>query len=266
MDASGVVVDRATAERRASLIGLPLLEGADTMELEEPLVLEAEPEPVVTETMAELYVRQGLFDEARDVYERLLAQRPGDSHLKARLGELRADAALPRAPVQYDAAKSGGRSARAMMMAVLAARPGLVGGRADAAVAMDRAVPAAPAADSLPAGGPAPAPPEPMDEAFGEELGDAAFGAPTQPADDEVTLSAIFGEPSLPAVAEEPARLRPTEPKAAAARAPGGFSFDEFFGKPTGSAPVAGGRPHRDTLSDDEGEEAFRDWLKGLKG
>jgi hypothetical protein len=105
-----------------------------------------------------------------------------------------------------------------------------------------------------------------MDEAFGEELGDAAFGAPTQPADDEVTLSAIFGEPSLPAVAEEPARLRPTEPKAAAARAPGGFSFDEFFGKPTGSAPVAGGRPHRDTLSDDEGEEAFRDWLKGLKG
>jgi hypothetical protein len=104
-----------------------------------------------------------------------------------------------------------------------------------------------------------------MDEAFSEEQGDSALGAPTQPASDEVTLSAIFGEAPAPAAPPQPPP-RPAEPKVAAGRAPGGFSFDEFFGKPTGSAPESGDRPQRDTLSDDEGEEAFRDWLKGLKG
>jgi tetratricopeptide (TPR) repeat protein len=266
MDASGELVDRATAERRASLIGLPLLEGAGALEPDEPLVLEAEPEPVVTETMAELYVRQGLPDEARDVYERLLAQRPGDARLKGRLAELTRQTGPSRAAVQYDAARSGGQSARAMMMAVLAARPAVA--RAPAAAGLEAApsVTAPRAADSVKAAAPArPALPEPMEEAFSEERGDAALGAPTQPADDEVSLSAIFGESPSPGALEKTAPSRAVEVPTAAARAPGGFSFDEFFGKPAGTAP-AGGRPHRDTLSDDEGEEAFRDWLKGLKG
>ena len=123
MDASGEIVDRATAERRASLMGLPLLDGSEA-EPEAPLVLEAEPEPVVTETMAELYVKQGLLDEARHVYERLLARRPGDARLRARLADLEAAAKPLRASVQFAAARSGGQSARGMMVAVLAARPG----------------------------------------------------------------------------------------------------------------------------------------------
>ena len=257
MDASGEIVDRATAERRASLIGLPLLDGSGPPEPEAPLVLQAEPEPVVTETMAELYVQQGLFDEARHVYERLLARRPGDARLAARLADVRVAARPVRTSVQFAAARSGGQSARAMLLAVLGARPGAM-----AAVALVPAVvPVAPVAPVVPG-----VPVDPMDEAFSEERGDAALGAPTQPASDEVTLSAIFGEAPAP-VAPPQAPPRPAEPKAGAGRAPGGFSFDEFFGKPTGSAaPESGDRPQRDTLSDDEGEEAFRDWLKGLKG
>lgn len=269
MDAAGESVDRATAERRASLIGLPLLQGAEALEPDEPLVLDAEPDPVVTETMAELYVRQGLVEEAQDVYQLLLADRPGDARLEARLAELRADALRTRASGRYDAATSGGQSARAMLMAVLAARPG--GGSPSAeegaaatepAPTANRVVASARITDPALA---APPVPEPMDEAFGAEAGDAALGAPTQPASDEVTLSAIFGEPSAPAP-REPAPPRAAEPQAAGGRAPGGFSFDEFFGKPAPTAPVGGTRPQRDTLSDDEGEEAFRDWLKGLKG
>jgi len=266
MDASGEIVDRGTAERRASLMGLPLLEGPTPPEPDEPLVLEAEPEPVVTETMAELYVKQGLFDEAREVYQHLLSQRPGHTRIEARLAELSA-APKPAAPsVRYDAARSGGQSARAMMMAVLGARPGEA---ADVMVRANRAVAAAPVAP--PVAPVAPAAPaadtgaDPMDQAFSEDHGDAALGAPTQPAADEVTLSAIFGEPPPPeAPTKEPPR--PAEPKAPGGRAPGGFSFDEFFGKPGGSAPDGADRPQRDSMADDEGEEAFRDWLKGLKG
>src|SRR5256884_6579889 len=45
-------------------------------------------EPVVTETMAELYLRQGHRDEALRVYQALLAQRPGDQRLRARVAGL----------------------------------------------------------------------------------------------------------------------------------------------------------------------------------
>src|SRR5207248_359353 len=45
-------------------------------------------EPVVTETMAELYLRQGHPDEALRVYEALLAKRPGDRRLRARVAGL----------------------------------------------------------------------------------------------------------------------------------------------------------------------------------
>jgi len=35
-----------------------------------------EPEPVITETMAEVYVKQGLYAEAKDVYRKLVQRRP----------------------------------------------------------------------------------------------------------------------------------------------------------------------------------------------
>src|SRR5437588_12415393 len=45
-------------------------------------------EPVVTQTLAELYLRQGHPDDALRVYQALLAQRPGDPRLRARVDGL----------------------------------------------------------------------------------------------------------------------------------------------------------------------------------
>ncbi len=45
-------------------------------------------EPVLTETMAELYLKQGHQQDALRVYQALLAQRPNDSRLKAKVEQL----------------------------------------------------------------------------------------------------------------------------------------------------------------------------------
>jgi tetratricopeptide (TPR) repeat protein len=44
--------------------------------------------PFVTETMAELYLKQGFASEALDVYRQLSAQSPGDENLRRRVREL----------------------------------------------------------------------------------------------------------------------------------------------------------------------------------
>lgn len=43
---------------------------------------------VATETMAHLYAQQGLYEEAAEVYRRLLERRPGDEELRRRLEEV----------------------------------------------------------------------------------------------------------------------------------------------------------------------------------
>jgi HD-GYP domain-containing protein (c-di-GMP phosphodiesterase class II) len=48
-----------------------------------------EPDEVVTETIAELYARQGLNERAAAVYRELIDRNPGDHRLKAKLEELR---------------------------------------------------------------------------------------------------------------------------------------------------------------------------------
>jgi len=45
-------------------------------------------EPVLTETMAELYLKQGHQQDALRVYQALLAQRPNDSRLKSKVDQL----------------------------------------------------------------------------------------------------------------------------------------------------------------------------------
>ena len=45
---------------------------------------------VLTETIADLYRRQGLYDRAADVYRALLRSRPGDPDLEAKLAEVEA--------------------------------------------------------------------------------------------------------------------------------------------------------------------------------
>jgi hypothetical protein len=230
---------------RASLAGLPVFFPPEE-ETREPLRVEPEPDPVVTETMAELYVRQGLVGEARETYRQLLAARPHDRRLAARLAELQEAGPARDARTVYAATSTGGQTSRAFLAEVL-------GGRATAAVET-AAVPMA-----APEEAEAPPDPEPMDRAFEDEP--EAWGEPTQPAKDEISLAAIFGE--QPAAAPPPPAPSPGD---GGNRAMGGFSFDEFFSAAAPGAPEAPPpHPPRDTLADDEGEEAFRDWLKGLK-
>lgn len=117
----------ADEQRRKSLAGLPLIEDtpplprpmADLPELDTsdrapsppaPPIAEAEtialgaaevrkrmetPATFVTETMAELYLKQGFRDRAADVYRQLIAQSPDDAGLKKRLEALEEAAAAP---------------------------------------------------------------------------------------------------------------------------------------------------------------------------
>lgn len=63
--------------------------------------------PIVTETMAQLYLSQGHRDEAIDIYRKLIESRPGDAELRARLAAIEHQGAAVRpAPV---AAASPGR-------------------------------------------------------------------------------------------------------------------------------------------------------------
>ncbi len=56
-----------------------------------PLSRLPEPGEVVTETMAELYARQGLHDRATSVYRQLLQRNPGDARVEAKLRESEAE-------------------------------------------------------------------------------------------------------------------------------------------------------------------------------
>jgi tetratricopeptide (TPR) repeat protein len=235
---------RQEADRRASLAGLPVFVPEEDEE-EAPLVVEAEPEPVVTETMADLYARQGLTAEARDVYHKLLEAQPGDLRLMARLAELEApERPLAQPTIRYLAMESGGQRARDFLADVLTAhRTVAAHATSEPDVGLD-----------LPPG------PEPMDEAFAEGPGEIR-GQPTQPAADDVSLAAIFGDaaPAPPPPAGE------SDAHGDGERPPGGFSFDDFFGKGGAEESAEQGRAPRDTMADDEGDDAFRDWLKSLK-
>ncbi len=195
---------------------------------EAPEPAAGEPEPVMTETMAELYARQGHIAEALKVYRALSAQQPGDSHLRDRVRELEARSATAARRHTYIAADTGGESVESFFRSLADARPG---------------------------SGAAPAGFEPMGSG-----GDENGGAPTRPARDPLSLSAIFGEePSAGAAA------RPAEPPPASASPPGpdAFSFDQFFGAPPGPGP--GSAPSRPSGASDEDLDQFQNWLKNLK-
>jgi hypothetical protein len=185
----------------------------------EPVI--REPEPVMTESMAELYARQGHLADALKVYRALAAQQPGESKFRDRIRDLEA-AQAPRPRKSGKAAvETGGESVESFFRSLSAARPGLMG---LAAAAAERGQP-------------------------------SGKGAPTRPASDALSLSAIFGE--------EPARTQaPPPPEPPAPAATDAFSFDQFFGKPgpEGARPsTEAGKPS------DEDLDQFQNWLKGLK-
>jgi hypothetical protein len=149
-----------------------IVEVVDTIEAT-PLTEEHEPEPqpelepdlVVTESMAELFVRQGHAGDALRIYRELADRRPGDARLVARIAELEAVVASSRgAATPYSARVTGGVSVRDLMRSILVARPG----------------------------GHAAAPPSaPVDAA-------PRASEPTRPAQDSISLSDVFGEGGAP--------------------------------------------------------------------
>jgi tetratricopeptide (TPR) repeat protein len=215
-------------------------------------------EPVVTETMAELYLRQGHREDALEVYQALSAQRPDDARLRRKVAEL-------SAPPSRGRTSGSGQTAGAFLRGILSARPG-----APAPMSAPEPPPTdqppVPASDAVegPANGPA-------DRA---ELESPAPGTPTRPASDSISLDSVFGEEggrgSVPAppepAPEQPARL----PVAS-----GGFSFDDFFGTTTvpasgGAGKAPGSRPSRPSgrnrsPEQEEDLDQFQAWLKSLK-
>jgi hypothetical protein len=201
-----------------------------------------EPEPVVTETMAELYAGQGLVDQARETYRKLLAQRPGDAGLMQRLASL--DPAAASAPRRTRVAGvTGGPSVRDFLSDVFAGRP-------------SGEVTPPPPAPLVPADSPEPAPaaevpiPESettlLESAFEDSAGPS--GEPTRRASDEVSLAAVFGEEPPPPKSAEAGEERHPPGKA--------FSFDEFFGTQ---------RPSRESSASSADDDDFKRWLKSLK-
>ncbi len=247
----------------------------------EPEIGVREPELVVTETMAELYVQQGHRREALRVYRELADRGAADPRLREIIAELergekeaareaRAQAereAGVNARSAFVAEQTGGKSVEDFFRALIAARP------------LPAAVPPA----SGRAQGESPAPGmepeaagravEPLaaqfeEEGLAEALGDepqAPPGAPTRPASDHLSLSAIFGEDSSPV----PPVVSPGG-GAEAARHGGpsaSSTFDEFFGG-TDPGVARGGHPGvvaGRARSDEEDLEQFHNWLKGLK-
>jgi hypothetical protein len=208
---------------------------------EAPAAAEVEPEPepvssgpepalVVTESMAEVFLRQGLPDLALAVYTQLAQRDPENQRVSGAMARLRAELAppapAPAPPPKYDAASTGGTS--------IATRLGDLLGAARPAVATTIHPPAF------------------------EAQRHAA--EPTRPAEDSLSLSSVFGEETGAPVGPASGPAEPVE---------GEPSFDEFFA-PQQTAELPSRPPAQEAAGapaqSGEDLERFNAWLRGLKG
>jgi tetratricopeptide (TPR) repeat protein len=193
----------------------------------------AEPDLVVTETMAQVFLRQGHVVEALAVYRELATREPAAHHLHARIAELETRQAAAMSPPRPSllARDTGGQSLGSLFAGVLAAR----------------------------------LQPLPALEDESQDGGTVPESAPaTRPAEEPLSLGSVFGEdPPAAAPAVPPGGASPAE-SAGDAGGPA-VSFDEFFaGSPVatpGPAPVP--RPSRPKSDDDL--DQFHSWLQSLK-
>ena len=201
-------------------------------------------QPVVTETIGDLYAAQGHHAQALDVYRQLLERSPGDGRLTEKIEDLESRRPAARAPIKgFAATETGGQSVRSYFGDLLSAR--------------------LPASNGSPApGGQSPAS-EPastgfMEEAFQTDEEAPVSGEPTRPASGPLSLSAIFGEdpsPVPPVVSGQ--ESEETKPRAS--------HFDEFFGeRPSAQSTTARSRSVR-LETDQDDLDQFHKWLKGLK-
>jgi thioredoxin-like negative regulator of GroEL len=199
----------------------------------EPADLPArEPELVVTETMAEIFLRQGHRELALAVYTQLSLRDPDNrrlAELAAALSEELAPPAPPPPPQEpaprYAAAETGGRSVQSLLGALLSA--------------------------SRPAVATAIHPP-----AF--EAPRRPAGEPTRPAQEPLSLGAVFGDEAAPAGPASPPVAPGAEP-----------SFEEFFAPGSSADAELPRPPAHDTAAAasqvPEDLEQFNAWLRGLK-
>jgi tetratricopeptide (TPR) repeat protein len=204
-----------------------------------PVESEAEPAPggpepalVVTESMAEVFLRQGHPALALAVYTQLAERDPENRRVAEAMAKLQQELAPPPpapAPApRYDAASTGG-------MSIAAKLAGLFGASRPAVAATVH-----PPAFEAP----------------------RRAAEPTRPSEDSLSLSSVFGEE---------AGSTPVGPASGPAEsAEGEPSFDEFFApqeaaelpSTPASAPEAAGAP----AQSGEDLERFNAWLRGLKG
>lgn len=202
--------------------------------VEEPAVAAVEPDLVVTESMAELYLRQGHLQEALTIYRELFLRNPEDLRLREKVDELEtAEAEAESTPARaesWSAAATGGQSVASLFRELLAARPG--------------GAPAGPRRE--PTGGSGAESPAAAAPSAGE-------GEPTRPADDHLSLSAIFGDDSSP--------VPPAMPSNAPPPSPDGISFDAFFDSAAPAEPAV----RRPAAREDDDLDQFHAWLQNLK-
>jgi len=220
-------------------------------------------EPVLTETMAELYLRQGHQEDALRVYQALLAQRPADARLRRRVESLASGG-------RREEGHGTGETVQVFLKRILAGRPGAP----------------APEASGPPAR-------SPLDDAFamahydaepGPAPGVISPGEATRPAADSISLDQVFGDEGQRSSGAAP-EATPPSPPSPAPQQTGGFSFDQFFSasEPTdaggarsvAATPGEGDAPPSPTRSsggrlrppvEDEGDlDQFQAWLRGLK-
>lgn len=201
-------------------------------------------EPMVTETIGDVYAAQGHHGHALEVYRQLLQRSPNDLRLTEKIAALESRKSAPAGVVKgFAAAETGGQSVRSYFGDLLAARLPDSNG---APVSSGETASADTASTGF------------MEEAFQTDDDSPATGEPTRPASGPLSLSAIFGEdPSpVPPVVAGPETENPK---------PQTSHFDEFFGER--SAPAGGTTRSRSVRldSDQDDLEQFHKWLKGLK-
>lgn len=246
----------------------------------------AESGPFVTETMAELYLRQGHREEALRVYHALLEQRPDDAALRERIQHIESEIAGAPAVEEAAAGASPGTPRMIDVLRMVALRrPGhrpemrAAGGEngtsASAAAPLPIAVEDSGAVTEPSAAGPSPAAVGTADraDALAPSLGFAAAspsderaaqtlatafaingasaslsGAPARPASSELSLDTVFGGARSAAPSGPP---------------PSSFSFDQFFANRDAGVGSERTGTERESAED---VAQFTQWLEGLKG
>jgi hypothetical protein len=230
----------------------------------------------VTETMAELYLKQGHQELALDVYRKLVALHPEDAALRARLAELERPSPPPAAAAAPVA--EAGPTIREFLVSIAEFRPN--------SSANGGSVPPAPPTSTIPADRAA-RPNE--DGTVGTSLHSLFVDAEAQqdgaapptaaaPPADLPFLDAASSPPEQPKMAGRPATpaanelsldhvFRHATPAAGTGTQPPSFSFDQFFSQQAHQDVSAS---DSEASSDESGGakddiQQFNAWLEGLK-